>query len=812
MCCARPLLAAALAAGIGAALGNTAGAASGSFRDITIAPVLLGAIVCGVVLWLRASRRSFADIILALSTICVLFFVAGHQRQLPPQGDISRLVRGIVVPEGPQQRRALQLSGVVDAAPRTGDFGQEFPFSTDTGHVWVRTGREAKVQQGDALMMQAELADLPRIGNAGERQNTARLVAARCWAQARVQPKDLRVAQRAPVSFSAQLAMWRLQLQERYADSFRAQNRPYPHANAQLLSAMVFGDRGGEPLPPTLRESFRSAGLSHLLVASGTQVALLCALALGALRLIGVRGSWLMLGIVPILIFYALLTGGAASIWRATVAGGCVALAVSLGRPVDRVSLLALAFLALISLDVAQIHDIGFQLTFAATWGLAVLAPALRRGLDWLFFPNRLNEFFAATLGAQLATLPFLLFHFGRATPHAFAANALALPLTALLVGGGLLGLVFPPFNAVNYLLVNGVRGVAETVAAWPGAGAQSIPVSFNSVLVLAVLVSLMALFSTMNFDWLSDARVIWRDETRRLRPALRRNGIALIIIVLICGGIGVWRSAFVARDDTVRVALLDVGQGESIVITRGGRTVVIDCGTSSDEGRGDVGANVLVPFLQSRGVKRVDALVVTHADADHCNGIKALLREIPVTRVIDGAANRPAWTLAESPDYLALREEIARRRIPTQAASAGQTLSLGDAQLHFLAPLTPPLQGENNNAAVVMLEHHDVRMLLTADIEAAAEERLARREDVRCDLLKLAHHGSKTSSGELFLRAASPRTAMLSCGRYNSFGHPSPDVLARLAARGVKVFRTDRDGAVTAISDGRRIRIETFR
>ena len=810
----RPFLLLAIATGSGAGIGSAIGASQSGFRTFSVAPTVLLLICIASALWLRWKPRAAVDVALLPLGLFLVFAVASQQRQLPPQSDVARLVRGIPVPDGPQKPLSITLNGTVAGAPRRNEFAIQFPFILDErasrsdGRIWIEAPRSLNVREGDALVLQAKLQDLPRAGNKGERRQTSRLVAARCWTTADIKAEDARVVRRAQSSLSTWLDDVRLGLQSRYIESFQSQNRPYSGASAQLLGAMVFGDRAGEPLPQGVRDSFLSAGLTHLLVASGTQVALLCALVLGAGRLIGLRGAWLLVGVVPILFFYALLTGGAASIWRATAAGICVALAVSLGRPVDRVTLLSIAFVALLCIDIAQIQDIGFQLTFAAAWGLAVVAPVLARNIKWLVGNALLAEIGAATLAAQLATVPITLYHFGRGEPHAFIANALVLPLSALLVGGGLLGLVWPAWNGVNYILVNAVRAIASDVSTWRGAGATSTPMNFYLTFAIAAL---LMLATSANAGWLRDARAIWRDETSKLKPTLRRNARMIGVVCAIVLGLSLWHR-FGRHDGLVRVALLDVGQGESIVITHRDRAVVIDCGTTQRANRGDVGAAVLVPYLHARGVRRLDAIIATHPDADHVNGFETLLAELPVDLAIDGAANEPAWQLSDSPEYLALRAELKRRQIKTIAPRAGQTLQLGEARLRFLAPHEPRLPGHNNNAAVIMLEHGSQRILLTADIEEAGEARLIKRHDIRCDILKVAHHGSNTSSTDALLQAANPRTAILSCGRYNTYGHPHPQVLERLFARGITVLRTDRDGAITIVSDGKTAQIETYR
>jgi competence protein ComEC len=259
---------------------------------------------------------------------------------------------------------------------------------------------------------------------------------------------------------------------------------------------------------------------------------------------------------------------------------------------------------------------------------------------------------------------------------------------------------------------------------------------------------------------------------------------------------------------------MLDVGQGESLLVrSPSGRTVLIDGGSTSRFESENVGNTVIVPYLQAMGVQRLDALVITHSDADHCNGLLAVVRELPVGMVIDGGQQDEAG----ASEYLELRRALELRKIPVVTAHSGQRLNLGaGAELQVLAPLAPPFRGENannNNATTLRLAYGQTSILLTGDIERAAEERLVRRgAQLQCTVLKVAHHGSKTSTSELLLRSAAPRAALISCGRYNPFGHPSATVLQRLARHHITTFRTDTSGALEVACDGQTCSVQTQR
>ncbi len=274
-----------------------------------------------------------------------------------------------------------------------------------------------------------------------------------------------------------------------------------------------------------------------------------------------------------------------------------------------------------------------------------------------------------------------------------------------------------------------------------------------------------------------------------------------------------------------LRVTAIDVGQGDSTLIqTPGGRTILIDGGGSSDETDGDasdVGVKIVVPFLSYLGINRLDVLVLTHPHGDHVGGLAAVLRSLEIGTVLDGTT-----LLYPSPAYAQFLALVRHRNIPHARALRGMTLDMGDGvRLSVLNPLPSPAFGTaaiygtgtddaaiNNYSASLLIEYGRTRFILTGDAETEAEAAMLNAHaDLTCDVLKAGHHGSKNATGDDWLGRLQPRLAVISCGRHNRFGHPAPSTLARLDAHGVQTFRTDHQGAVTFISDGRTVTARPF-
>ena len=282
----------------------------------------------------------------------------------------------------------------------------------------------------------------------------------------------------------------------------------------------------------------------------------------------------------------------------------------------------------------------------------------------------------------------------------------------------------------------------------------------------------------------------------------------AITLAALLSSG-WIWRSQS-SPAPTLRVTFLDVGQGDAAVVeTPGGGTMVVDAGRSFEDG--DAGRQIVLPYLRSRGIDRVHALALTHADDDHSGGAKTLLQRIRVDRVLIPSGAQAEPTLAP------IQQLANQRRIPVVEVGAGQTLDFNDGCLaEVLNPLTPQRaesEKDNDRSLVLRIRRGATSLLLTGDVEESAEARMTRQiPDLAADVFKAPHHGSKTSTSARFLDRVRPQLAIISAGKRNNFGHPHPTVLHRLQSRGIRTLRTDLHGAITIESNGQTLRITTAR
>jgi competence protein ComEC len=560
-----------------------------------------------------------------------------------------------------------------------------------------------------------------------------------------------------------------------------------PPDEAALMNGIVFGSRA-TPVPDEIERDFRNAGVVHVLVASGAQIAVLIGIFLQVLGwaaaprwaslLITLAGAWL----------YTLMAGGAPAMVRASITAGALAVAQLLGRQNDPLSLLALAALVILGLSPGDLFDLGFQLSFAAVGGMILLGPRLRALLHAK--PGWLWGSIGYSLAAQLATMPLIAHAFCQVAPVGVLANLIAIPASGLLLGGGLavsvVGLLWPGaaffLDSANLALLWALRQVIHACARVPGGHFWVPPPGAVTVALLYAGLLAIAWLRREHLALLAGSRVA------------RASGLALV--ALFAG------SKLLPSPPLLRVTFLDVGQGDSTLVqTPSGRTLLVDGGGVSG-GRFDFGERVLLPALLHRGVRGLDCIVATHPQGDHIGGLAAVCRELPVEMLIEPDVP------SENAEMERLLEQVRRRGIRHLRAQAGVSWMLDPrTRVTLLHPPEPRLSGMgdvNDHSVVLRVEYGRTSFLLAADIGREVEAHLVRSgAPLEASVLKVAHHGSRTSSGEAFLDAVRPRVAVVSVGEGNLFGHPATEVIRRLAARAALTCRTDEEGAVEVSTDG---------
>jgi competence protein ComEC len=602
--------------------------------------------------------------------------------------------------------------------------------------------------------------------------------------------------------------------------------RSMPEPEAGLAAGVLIGLR--DRVDRDVAAAFTAAGASHVVAISGWNIAIvastLAALA-GGLR----RRRRAVLTAAAIAVYVAFV-GPSPSVVRAGAMAGVALLARELGRPGTAAAALGWALTALLLLDPAWVDDVGFRLSVLATAGIVAWSASLTRRLAGEA-PGRPRRWLADVLGvslaAQAATTPIVLLEFGRLSLVAPAVNLVVVPLVPPAMAAGALALV------VGVLSTVGLPDVLATLVGLPawalyaamvwvvrvGAGAPLSTVELGppwDVVAAATSAAALAAGARWGTAWLEALRVlIWRRPCDRARPSLVRReretrsskatrGVAA---VLLAATIGLILAVVNRPDGTARVVVLDVGQGDGILVEggRGGR-MVVDGGP--DPGRLLVALDERLPPWD----RRIDMLVLTHPHEDHVAGLALMLERYRVGRVYEPGMTGPG------PGYRAWEQALADHGVLHYRLATGDRLSLDQIAFHVLwpdpnrVPERPSDGGTSiNNVSIVLLgEVGGQRLLLAGDIEEGVDPELVARGLPPVDLLKVAHHGSRTASTSAFLGAVSAKVAVVSAGLGNPYGHPAPSTIQRLRELAGRTYRTDTDGTVEVSFDRASLRVRT--
>jgi len=598
-----------------------------------------------------------------------------------------------------------------------------------------------------------------------------------------------------------------------------------------IYPGIIIGEQGY--IAQEVRDAFMATGTVHILSISGSHLGLVALLSFllmkGVCRVL--PAMWLLAlsrritptrlaaaATVVLVTFYTLLAGAEVATVRSLVMIAVVMLAVWLGRAHDLLRAVACAALLLVVQNPRVLYDISFQLSFLAVVAIALVIGAQAREEDGGLPPLSVSlrdrigvwarDYLLLTGGVTLATLPLVAYHFKQIAWLGVVVNALVVPLAGfILVPLGLGSAVWLlitgqdtlPAAPLNQFLSDFMSDVVALCAMVPG---SEWHVASPAVMAMAAFYLLLV---------------------AAIRPVAeggnpwRRRGCLIAAATLVCWW--GWSPRDSPGDDAVRVTFLDVGQGDACVLELpDGQTVLIDAGAQYDTL--DMGRAVVAPYLWERGIVRLDHVIATHPQLDHVGGLAWVVRSFQVGRYWSNGVKR------EEPFYRRLQDALRVRGLVEERAVEGRAIiGTGPCRLDVLnPPAGGALQGGgtegalngsvlNNLSIVTRLVCGTHSFLLTADAETGALERLYRRGLLSgATVLKVPHHGAASSLYVPWIEQAGAKTAVISAGRHNAFGHPAASVVAAYQKAGIHLLRTDRDGAVwvTARLSRPELRIET--
>ena len=664
-------------------------------------------------------------------------------------------------------------------------------------------------QVGDGIQLVGTLNEFHDYGNPGRMNTVMSNKAKGICGRAMISKYSLVIEPRQENS----LARLAEQVRKQY-EAYMAQ--AMPKQDAAAIFAMLFG--GYQGIRPELLEAFTVTGIVHILSVSGSHITLMAGTANIVGRFLHMSPRATAALATGVILFYSLLAGAIPPVIRSALMGILTLLALTAGRERDAQHILGLVALGLLLYSPLWLFDISFQLSFGATAGLLYLAPPLRESLRKKL-PVFVADSLAVTIGAQLSVLPIIAWYFNVLSLSSLLANLVIAPIVEwIIVAGllaGLLASLLPLAGKVVFLLASVVLGLVYELSRWVAA----LP---GSQIYMPTFSWWGGMLYYMGLGWL----VIGDEHRKRLMycagstyllamgQKLRDSKgwqavflLGMLVVFFCCWQMG-------CNNKEMQVHFIDVGQGDSaLVITPHGRAFMVDTG-GVREGSYDIGSRVDVPYLLHYGVEKLDYIFLTHAHDDHAGGVKGILTKIPVGAIGIGHEGTGDYLQTFGTGELG---KIKKLLVPLQE---GSSIELDGVRIDMLySPESRKVQESqlqatgNEFSNLIRVSYGEASFLFTGDLIAEQEQQvLANGTNVASTVLKVGHHGSRTSSSQEFLTAVNPGWAVISCGYNNSVGHPHKEILNRLTScTKAKILRTDQQGAIVFRTDGKSIKVESF-
>ncbi|CDD26841.1 dNA internalization-related competence protein ComEC/Rec2 [Clostridium sp. CAG:452] len=549
-------------------------------------------------------------------------------------------------------------------------------------------------------------------------------------------------------------------------------NRNMPKRTANLLLGILIGER--DNIQEDIIESFRTANLSHILAVSGAHTSYII---LGITYLISKSKTPKRIGyiitIINLLIFI-IITGASYSVVRACIMAIVVIGAKICYRKENFFTSICISLIIILIQNPFAINDIGLKLSFMGTAGIVIFNKSITNFFIKLKIKQKIAEALSVTFSAQLMIMPITILNFNTISLTFFISNILASPLLGIIIIFGFISIfissILNPISKILFLILHIflellilVSKVTEKI---PG---SSILVKTPNIL-FAIVYYILILFFNYFF-------VIKQNPTRRfhkkiikiitiknIKNAFKVIAVVFLIILLLTRIVRI-------INPTLKIYFIDVGQGDStLIVTPKNKKILIDGG----EGK----TNVLFQYLLDRRINKIDYIIISHFDSDHCNGLIEIIEKMRVENIVMSKQSK------ESEEYKKILEIIKQKNIKVSSVKAEDKIIIEkNLYTKILNPAEKfEFQDLNNNAIVAKLVYKNFSMLFTGDIEKA-EENLAKKykNELKSTILKVAHHGSKTSTSEEFLKYVEPQIALIGVGENNKFGHPNQITIEKL-------------------------------
>lgn len=547
--------------------------------------------------------------------------------------------------------------------------------------------------------------------------------------------------------------------------------------NNSLMKSIVLGDYSY--IEEDEIKGFRDLGIAHVIAVSGLHIGLISVVIIFTLSFVGINKKISILIALLAIWIYGFIIGMPASVLRANISISLLLISHILAKPYDSINTLSFALLVLLLINPFWCFNLGFQLSFIATFFILYLTPKVK----------------VATIAAQVGILPVLAYYFNRLPIIAVLANLILVPLFTLSLS---LSIFLILFSYISTHISNALGTVINIILNLEAVAAEilySFPfLSFRvpSPDIIEIISYYIVLFLIVNGKFL-----------RKLHKGIVKTIFYYLVLVVL------FNLAYLSINDSLSIEFIDVGQGDSILIRTKKGHYLIDTGGNAF-GDYDIGENILLPYLEKHGIFNLNGVFITHFHEDHSKSLPYLMDNINIERVYIGYIKK-GNELYENIILKAYEKDI-----PVYIIQKGNHIKLGrNTHIFVLGPseelLNTYKDQDNELSLCLLLKHFDKEILFTGDIEKGGEKNLIESLKKDVDFLKVPHHGSNTSSSEEFLKSVKAKVGFISVGRNNIYNHPHKEVLDRYEALGIDIYRTDECGLINLILDKEYFYIEGF-
>ena len=609
-------------------------------------------------------------------------------------------------------------------------------------------------------------------------------------------------------------------------------NRLIPEKYSAIFTGLILGDTS--KVEEEVNDNFKIANISHVLAISGMHITyIVIGIELLLKRGIGKRRTRIIT--IVILVIYMFITGFSPSVVRASIMGIVMLISKLIHRKNDIWTSISLSLFILLIYNPFLILNVGLQLSYLGTIGivcfnknvynflrkLKIRNKKIRYKINrkFILLMDKIKEMLSVTLSAQIVILPILLFNFNILGIYFFISNILVSIIigTIIIVGFVCILISFISIEIAKILSIFMSVGIQILISI---SEISHLPFSkiyiptpkvWQIVIYYICVIVINRIYIAFNLKEPDFTSIRIRNLVALLKFKFRqnRNKVLKVLIVFVS-------LLFILNTipEKLKIHFVDIGQGDcTFITTPQNKTILIDGGGSMSE-EYDVGKSTLLPYILDRGYTKLDYVFISHFDQDHVGGILTILEELRVGQVYISKQEQ------ESENYQKFLKIVKDKKIQVKVLKQGDCLKIEkNLYIDILWPIEEQIQENvlNNNAMVMKLRYGKFSMLFTGDIEAIAEEKILdfykeKGESIlKSDVLKVAHHGSKTSSTENFIKEVQPKDAIIGVGKDNLFGHPSMEVIERLKKSKIKIYRTDENGEVTIYTSGSNYYIKTF-